>query len=100
MDRETSARLDPPTILLYQANMSAKPVQISIDSELLERIDHDPEARAKGRSAFIRSAVELYLTAKERREVEERLTRAYAGKGDSMLEEVVELLSGQAWPSE
>jgi metal-responsive CopG/Arc/MetJ family transcriptional regulator len=80
--------------------MSAKPVQISVDEELLDRIDRDPEARAKGRSAFIRSAVELYLTAKERREVEERLVRAYAGRSDAMLEEVVELLGGQAWPSE
>ena len=80
--------------------MSAKPVQISIDSDLLQRIDRDPEARARGRSALIRSAVELYLSAKGRREVEERLTRAYAGQGDAMLEEVVELLGGQAWPSE
>jgi metal-responsive CopG/Arc/MetJ family transcriptional regulator len=79
--------------------MGVKPVQISIDGELLERIDRDPEARARGRSAFIRSAVEHYLTAKERREVEERLTRAYAGQGDAMLDEVVELLGGQAWPS-
>jgi metal-responsive CopG/Arc/MetJ family transcriptional regulator len=75
--------------------MGVKPVQVSIDGELLERIDRDPEARTKGRSAFIRSAVELYLTAKERRQVEERISRAYAGQGDAMLEEVVELLSGQ-----
>jgi metal-responsive CopG/Arc/MetJ family transcriptional regulator len=87
-------------MLLYQANMGVKPVQVSIDGELLERIDRDPEARTKGRSAFIRSAVELYLTAKERRQVEERISQAYAGQGDAMLEEVVELLSGQAWPSE
>jgi metal-responsive CopG/Arc/MetJ family transcriptional regulator len=80
--------------------MGVKPVQVSIDGELLERIDRDPEARTKGRSAFIRSAVELYLTAKERRQVEERISQAYAGQGDAMLEEVVDLLSGQAWPSE
>lgn len=86
--------------MLYTANMGVKPVQISVAGELLERIDRDPEARAKGRSAFIRSAVELYLTAKERRAVEERITKAYAGQGDAMLEEIVELLSGQAWPSE
>lgn len=92
--------VDPTTVLVYVANMSAKPVQISIDTELLERIDRDPEARAEGRSAFIRSAVELYLTAKERRGIEERLTRAYVGKGDAMLEEIAELLGGQAWPSE
>ncbi|HEY7213493.1 MAG TPA: ribbon-helix-helix protein, CopG family [Thermoanaerobaculia bacterium] len=80
--------------------MGAKPVQISVETELLERIDRDPEARARGRSAFIRSAVEIYLAAKERREIEERLARAYGGQDDAMLEEVVELLSGQAWPSE
>jgi metal-responsive CopG/Arc/MetJ family transcriptional regulator len=80
--------------------MSAKPVQVSIDSELLQRIDRDPEARAKGRSALIRSAVELYLSAKGRREVEACLTRAYAGQDDAMLDEVVELMGGQAWPSE
>lgn len=78
--------------------MSAKPVQISVETELLERIDRDPEARAKGRSAFIRSAVEIYLAAKERREIEERLARAYGGQDDAMLEEVVEFLSGQALP--
>jgi len=78
--------------------MSAKPVQISVETELLERIDRDPEARAKGQSAFIRSAVEIYLAAKERREIEERLARAYGGQDDAMLEEVVEFLSGQALP--
>jgi metal-responsive CopG/Arc/MetJ family transcriptional regulator len=92
--------LEPTKVLLYAAIMAAKPVQISLDRELLQRIDRDPEARSQGRSAFIRSAVEVYLTAKKRRELEERLTNAYSGQGDSMLEEVVELLSGQAWPSE
>jgi hypothetical protein len=45
-------------------------------------------------------AIPAERTAKERREVEERLTRAYAGQGDAMLEEIVKLLGGQAWPSE
>jgi metal-responsive CopG/Arc/MetJ family transcriptional regulator len=44
--------------------MASRPVQISIDEELLERIDEDAEAREKGRSAFIRAAVEWYLSAK------------------------------------
>lgn len=83
--------------MLYLAIMAAKPVQLSIDTDLLQRIDRDPEARAKGRSAFVRSAVELYLKAKERRDIEERLTRAYAGQSDALLEEVAELLDGQAW---
>lgn len=78
--------------------MATKPVQVSIDTKLLSRIDRDPETREQGRSAFIRSAVELYLVAKERREVESTLARAYAGQADAMLEEVVELLGSQSWP--
>lgn len=86
--------------MLYVANMPAKPIQISIETELLSRIDRDPEALARGRSAFIRSAVELYLAAKGRREVESRLTQAYKGQADTMLEEVVDLLGRQSWPNE
>lgn len=79
--------------------MSAKPVQISIDTELLRRIDHDPEARAKGRSAFVRSAVEVYLAAKERREIEAQLVKAYSGQASAMLDEVAELMVDQSWPN-
>ncbi len=86
--------------MLYAANMSTKPVQISIDSELLRRIDDDPEARAKGRSAFIRSAVEIYLAVKERREIEAHLIKAYSGQADAMYDEVAELLGDQSWPNE
>ena len=80
--------------------MAAKPVQISMDSELLRRIDEDPEAQRAGRSAFVRSAVKLYLTAKERRAIEAQLAKAYAGEADAMLEEVVDLLDAQAWPDD
>ncbi len=87
-------------ILLYAPIMGAKPVQISIDEELLERIDSDPEAKTKGRSAFVRSAVELYLAAKERQRVDEQLVAAYVGKADELLSEIAELLPAQAWPSD
>jgi metal-responsive CopG/Arc/MetJ family transcriptional regulator len=80
--------------------MAARPVQISIDSDLLGQIDADPEARENGRSAFIRSAVHLYLKAKERRDIEARLTHAYAGEADSLLDEVEALLDQQAWPAD
>jgi metal-responsive CopG/Arc/MetJ family transcriptional regulator len=72
--------------------MTAKAVQISLGEDLLGRIDADPEVREKGRSAFIRSAVELYFRAKERRAVDARLTRAYKGEADVLLEEVDSLL--------
>lgn len=86
--------------MLYDANMPAKPVQISMDIDLLRRVDSQPEVRERGRSAFIRSAVELYLRARERREVEESLAQAYRGQADSMLAEIEDLLGDQAWPSD
>ena len=84
--------------LLYTANMAAKPVQISIDNELLRRIDADPETRKRGRSAFIRSAIELYLTAKERRAIEAQIVKAYSGRADDLLAEVSSMVDIQAWP--
>jgi metal-responsive CopG/Arc/MetJ family transcriptional regulator len=71
-----------------------------MDSDLLEQIDADSEVREKGRSAFIRSAVQLYLKAKERREIEARLVQAYAGEAGSLLAEVEALMSQQAWPND
>lgn len=85
---------------MYLANMPVKPVQVSIDTELLRRIDRDPETRKKGRSAFIRSAVEVYLTARRRRDIDSRLSDAYDAQADAMLDEVAELLDRQSWPSE
>lgn len=78
--------------------MPAKPIQISLDTNLLNRIDRDPEVRERGRSAFIRSALELYLTAKRRRATDQRIARAYGGKADAMLDEIVDLMGSQAWP--
>jgi metal-responsive CopG/Arc/MetJ family transcriptional regulator len=88
----------PLIIMLYTANMPARPVQISIDTALLRKIDADPEVRQKGRSAFIREAVELYFTARERRELEAGLAAAYSGEADAMLDEVAELIRTQEWP--
>lgn len=80
--------------------MSAKPVQISMDEELLERVDADPETLEKGRSAFVRSAIEIYLTAKERQEIDRRIVSAYRGEADAMLDEISDLLGEQVWPEE
>jgi hypothetical protein len=79
--------------------MAARPVQLSIDEDLLRRIDRDPEARRLGRSAFVRAAVRLYLEAKERRGVDEAIHRAYAGKADDLLAEIRDLIGRQAWPA-
>lgn len=74
--------------------MSTRPIRFSIDTELLHRMDRDPEAQERGRSAFIRSAVEAYLTAKQRRAIDERITRAYDSQADAMLDEIVDLMVG------
>src|SRR5215210_637540 len=91
--------IDPTRILLYSTIMPARPIQISLDSALLGQIDADPEAQERGRSAFIRSAVQIYLKAKERGEIERGLAQAYSGKAGSLLEEVEELLGNQSWPN-
>jgi metal-responsive CopG/Arc/MetJ family transcriptional regulator len=85
-------------LLWYPAIMSAKPVQVSIDIELLRRIDADPETREKGRSAFIRSAVSSYLAAKGRREIDAAIRAAYGSAADEMQAEVAGLMEAQAWP--
>src|SRR6202521_1613427 len=87
--------LDAVYFLLYCPTMPARPVQISVDEELLQRIDDDPEARERGRSAFIRSAVECYLSAKERQETETRLERPYDAQADALVFDVDYSLVGE-----
>ena len=80
--------------------MVAKPIQISMDTDLLDQIDRDPEVQEKGRSAFIRSAVKLYLSAKRRRTIDDQIARAYEGHADALQDEIVDLMGDQAWPKE
>jgi metal-responsive CopG/Arc/MetJ family transcriptional regulator len=80
--------------------MSAKPVQISIDIDLLRRIDKDPEVRERGRSAFVRSAVELYLLAKRRRTTDRQIEQAFGGRARERLSEIEDRIDRQTWPEE
>ena len=80
--------------------MAAKPVQISLDAALLERIDADPETKSRGRSAFVRAAVERYLAAKERRRVDARLRAAYARGANRAFAETQDLIDAQSWPDD
>jgi len=84
--------------LCYPAIMPAKPVQVSIEAELLRRIDRDPETKAKGRSAFIRSAVSSYLDAKRKKGVDAAIRAAYGDAGDALEAEVADVVDAQAWP--
>ena len=82
----------------YHDAVPSKPIQISIEVDLLRRIDADPETREKGRSAFVRSAVSSYLAAKRRRAIDSAIGAAYGGVADAMEAEVSDLLDAQAWP--
>ena len=76
--------------------MPARFVQISLDADLLRRIDVDPEVRERGRSVFIGSVIEMYLRARQRREIDEQFRKAYAGHADEMLAETSDLMDAQA----
>ena len=71
--------------------MPAKPIQISLDAELLERIDKDPEALERGRSALIRSAVEVYLRVKERKNIEKQNSLKILSIKSDMLSVVINM---------
>ena len=71
-----------------------------MDAELLRRIDADPEVRQRGRSVSIRSAIEMYLRARQRREIDEQLRNAYAGHDDELRKEISDLMDAQEWPPE
>lgn len=98
--RECGMMATPNKILLYTPNMAAKPVQISLEPELLERIDADHETRTRGRSAFIRAAVERYLAAKARRRIDSQIEAAYARGADKALRDAEPLIDAQAWPDD
>lgn len=80
--------------------MAARSVQISLDEELLRRVDRLPEARRGGRSKMIASALRLYLEARRRRDIDEAIRDAYGRESRAMLREVEQLMERQAWPDE
>ena len=80
--------------------MSMRAIQVTLDEDLLKRIDKEPEVEERGRSAFIRSAIQVYLKAKRRHAIDDEIRRAYEGRADEMLDEVADLVGGQAWPED
>ena len=54
-----------------------KTIQITIDPELLHKIDHDEESIKKGRSAFLRQAVRYYLEQKRLKSISEKYRSGY-----------------------
>ena len=65
-----------------------KAIQITVDEDLLARLDADPEVEASGRSAVVRRAVDAYLRQRRRRGIADAYRRAYGptGRGPSDLD--------------
>lgn len=55
-----------------------KTIQVTIDEELLERLDRQLAGASKARSAFIRAAIERELRRAEICEMERRWKESYA----------------------
>jgi metal-responsive CopG/Arc/MetJ family transcriptional regulator len=56
-----------------------KAIQVMMDERLLATLDDDPEVQAGGRSAAIRTAVEVWLRARRTRGLDDSYARGYAG---------------------
>jgi metal-responsive CopG/Arc/MetJ family transcriptional regulator len=54
-----------------------KTIQITIDPELLHKIDNDEESKKKGRSAFLRQAVRYYFEQKRLKSISEKYRSGY-----------------------
>ena len=54
-----------------------KAIQITLDDDLLARLDADEEVRRDGRSAVIRRAADEYLRRRRKRAVAEQYAKGY-----------------------
>jgi metal-responsive CopG/Arc/MetJ family transcriptional regulator len=54
-----------------------KAIQITVDNDLLERLDADREVQELGRSAVFRRAVDAYLRQRHRRDIANAYQKAY-----------------------
>jgi metal-responsive CopG/Arc/MetJ family transcriptional regulator len=77
--------------------MPVRSVQISVDQELLDLVDQEPETKERGRSAVIREALRLYLARNREATIDAQYKKAY---GRETRTEFDDMLPGQAWPSE
>ena len=60
-----------------------KAIQVTLDEDLLSRLDRDDEVRRDGRSAVLRRAADLYLRQRRRRVISEQYQAAYGGQSNT-----------------
>lgn len=76
-----------------------KAIQLSMDEELLRRLDALPEVKRRGRSAFVRSLAEAYLAHRGKQAIRDAYRRGYGRKPVREGEFDVDL-EGLAWPDD
>ena len=75
-----------------------RPIQVTFDDALLERLDQHPSVRERGRSAVLREAAADYLARKEAEEIDRRYEAAY---GAAPVGEELDGWSAEGvWPEE
>jgi len=74
-----------------------KTIQITIDMDLLNKIDNDEESKAKGRSAFLRQAIRYYLEQKRLKSISEKYRSGYS-KELAVDDDLTIWEDEQAWP--
>jgi metal-responsive CopG/Arc/MetJ family transcriptional regulator len=76
-----------------------KPIQITVDEELLEELDATEEVKREGRSAVLRRAATEYLQRRRLRYIRERYVQAY-GADDDLGREFAGWEDQGVWPEE
>jgi metal-responsive CopG/Arc/MetJ family transcriptional regulator len=76
-----------------------KAVQLTLDENLLARLDREPEVRARGRSAFVRHVLQDYFRGRRAAEISAAYRRGY-GATPPDPDEVGPWPEAQAWPEE
>ena len=75
-----------------------KTIQITIDPELLHKIDNDEESIKIGRSAFLRKAVRYYLEQKRLKSISEQYRSGYRRESE-INDDLTSWEDEQVWPT-
>lgn len=59
--------------------VGVKPIQVTFDDALLDRLDRHPAVRERGRSAVLREAAADFLARKDAEEIDRRYVAGYGG---------------------
>jgi len=76
-----------------------KAIQVTLDEDLLARLDRDAEVRRDGRSAVLRRAADLYLRQRRAGAITTAYRRAY-GDGGGLGKDFEGWGREGAWPDE